>query len=193
VTHGHTIRRRERGTTLLEALISLSVLLVGMLGLIHLQVYGLTANGGARAHTVAVQLAKELASGLERVAPTDAQLAGAAGPTVSAPPAPFGTLLQANGSVGTGAHVHEFDDAAAIPGARLDTAIERDAADATLPAFRRRWAVWDTFDSGSGVATKVIAVSVVYNERGATSPREVVLYTQVSNRGLFGANIAAYN
>jgi hypothetical protein len=189
-TRNATTRRAERGTTLLEAIISLAILLVGMLGLVQLQIYGITANGGARAHTNAVQLARELAAGLARLPTTDVRLAGSAG-TTGEPPAVFGRILQGDGSGASDAHV--YSDAAPIPGTRLDSAIEKDGASTTTPIYVRRWTVWDSFSSGSGVATKVIAVSVIYRERGSPNPREVVLYTQVANRGLFGANISAYN
>lgn len=183
-------RSGERGVTLLEAMISLSILLVGLLGLMRLQIYGIVTNGGARMHTVAVQLGRELASGLERLPATDARLSGAVG-TGGAPPTVFGYLLT-GGSVGSGAHVHAFSDAVAeaIPGARLNSAVEQDGAE---PAYVRRWSVWDSFVSGSGVATKVIAVSVIYRERGSPRQREVVVYAQVSNRGLFAANVGGYN
>jgi hypothetical protein len=182
-------RRSERGLTLLEALVSLSILLVGMLGLVQLQIYGITANAGARAHTNAVQLARELAAGLARLPTSDGRLSGAAG-TTGEPPAVFGRILQGDGSA---AAAHVYDDTAPIPGTRLDAAIEKDGSSTTTPMYVRRWTVWDSFSSGSGVATKIIAVSVIYRERGSPYPREVVLYTQVANRGLFGANIAAYN
>lgn len=189
-TRKATTPRAERGTTLLEALVSLSILLVGMLGLVQLQIYGIAANGGARAHTNAMQLARELAAGLARLPATDTRLTGSSGAT-GEPPAVFGRILQGDGSAPSDAH--RYDDAAPIPGTRLDAAIEKDGSSTTDPMYVRRWTVWDSSTTASGVATKVVAVSVIYRERGSPSPREIMIYTQVANRGLFGANIAAYN
>lgn len=185
-------RSHERGISLLEAMVSLSILLVGMLGLVHLQIYGITANGGARAHTVAMQLARELASGLAQLDPTDSRIAGDAASDGGAPSA-FPSVLLSDGAIATGTNVHAYSDATAIPGTRLDATLERDASDATQPAFHRVWSVWNSSESPTGVATKIIAVSVIYRERGSPFPREVTVYAQVANLGLFGANVSAYN
>jgi type IV pilus assembly protein PilV len=188
----HAARRGERGTTLLEAMISLAILLVALVGMARLQVFGMSSTQGARAQTVATQLAAELGGALSRLPAEDARLVGtpSASSTPDVPPANFGRIL----SVGTSAAgIHVFDDANPVPGARLDATLERDPADATLPIYRRRWTVWDAGVTSSGTAAKVIAVSVVYRERTLPAPREVVLYVHSEIRGNFMANINAFN
>lgn len=187
-------RSGERGSTLLEAMVALSILLVGLLGMARLQIYGLAATQGARAHTIAMQLASELGAALERLPSDDGRISGSHGTTVNDPPANFGRILKSNGTVPT-TGVHEWSDDAdkVIPGARLESTLERDPANPSQPAFRRRWTVWDTGVTGSGAAAKLIAVSVVYRERGVPNPREVVIYVHSELRGSFMANIAAFN
>jgi type IV pilus assembly protein PilV len=187
-------RRTERGFTLLEGMISLSILAVGLLGMMQLQMLGVWDNQGARAQTVATQLARELAAALVQLPIGDARLtAGRAG---ASPPAQFGALL----GLTPDPKVIAYSDSSAIPGTRLDASLERDPADATQPAFRRRWMVWDYSPTGvtaNGVdntaASKIIAVSVIYHERRANAPdREVVLFTQRANPGMFLGDVAAY-
>ncbi len=67
--------RRSSGFTLIEVMIALVVLLVGLLGLARLQVVGMQVNQASRAHTVAAQLAQELAGGLQRLDWDDGQVA----------------------------------------------------------------------------------------------------------------------
>lgn len=167
-----TMQARHRGMTLLEVMISLSILLVGLLGTMHLQIWGLGSNQGARAHTQAMQIARDLAAGLEKLPFDDARLAATAS---------FGRLVQSDGSLPTGGY---FDCASttAIPGVQA----------AIPPDFQRLWTVKDVATSGGGAAAKVIAVSVVYRERKLRALREVVLYVQQSNRKLLAANAAAY-
>lgn len=192
MTRPRSRRRGERGTTLLEAMISLAILLVGLLGMARLQIWGMTATQGARATTVATQLASELGGALSRMPANDPRLNGtpSATATPDIPPANFGAIL----SIGPSAPgVHAFDDADPIPGARLDAALERDPQDSTLRVYQRRWTVWDAGVSSSGSAAKIIAVSVVYRERTIPTPREVVMYVHSEIRGNFMANINAFN
>jgi prolipoprotein diacylglyceryltransferase len=91
------------------------------------------------------------------------------------------------------ARTGELGGVAAVPGARLDSTLERDPQDSTLPVYRRRWTVWDAGVSSSGAAAKIVAVSVVYRERTIATPREVVLYVHSEIRGNFMANINAFN
>ena len=48
--------RKARGATLIELMVALTVLLVGMLGLMRLQILGLSWNESARAQTRATEL-----------------------------------------------------------------------------------------------------------------------------------------
>jgi hypothetical protein len=193
--HAQGIERRpphprdQRGTTLLEAMIALAILAVGLLGMMKLQIIGITSNAGARAHTTAAQLATELAGSLEGLPFDDARLAGTLD---TSPPSPFGSLLAADTSAET---IHAWSDGEPVPGARLDSAIEADPLDGSQPLYRRRWTVWDYVGAGSAsgaAATKIVAVSVIYHERGNASPREVVVLTQRSNPGLALSFAAAY-
>lgn len=185
-------RRSERGTTLLEAMIALTILLIGLVGMARLQIFGMGATQGARAQTVATQLAAELASALTRLPADDARLSGTQSnaATPNTPPANFGRLATIGTSV-TGLHV--FDDANPIPGARLDATLPRDPEDPTSPIYHRRWTVWDAGVAANGVAAKVVAVSVTFRERTIATPREVVVYVNSEVRGSFMANINAFN
>jgi type IV pilus assembly protein PilV len=181
--------RGQRGTTLLEAMVALAILAVGLLGMMKLQIIGITSNAGARAHTTAAQLATELAGSLEGLPFDDNRLAGTLSDTR---PTPFGSLLDADT---TAEEIRVWSDDEAVPGARLDSTIEADPLDGSQPLYRRRWTVWDYVGAGSAsgaAATKIIAVSVVYHERGNASPREVVVLTQRSNPGLALSFAAAY-
>ncbi len=53
------------GAALLEAMVGLSVLLFGLIGMMHLQIYGIGANQGARAKMRAGFLANDLAAQLK--------------------------------------------------------------------------------------------------------------------------------
>jgi type IV pilus assembly protein PilV len=171
-------------------MIALTILCVGLLGMLRLQVLGITANAGARTTTFASQLAIELAAALERLEFDDARLSGAAG---NAEPSPFGRLL--GSSLGS-AHVHTWDDAATppMPGVRLDSALPRAPADGTKPQYVRRWSVWD-YETGTATgaaAAKIIAVSVIFEERGNPVPRELVVLTHKPNVGLAVSFVAGY-
>jgi prepilin-type N-terminal cleavage/methylation domain-containing protein len=163
---------RHGGMTLLEVMISLSILLVGLVGMMQLQIWGIGSNQGARAHTQAMQLARDLAAGLEKLPFDDARLEST-GTT-------FGRLVQSDGTLKSGAY--DYASSTAIPGVQA----------AVPPEFQRLWTVMNAATTGSGVGVKVIAVSVVYRERRLRDLREVVLYVQQSNRGLIAANAAAY-
>jgi hypothetical protein len=172
-------------------MISLSILLIGLVGMAQLQVYGMTATQGGRAHTVAMQLATELGAALERLPASDGRVGGAAGLTDDTPPAAFGRLLPLG--IPTGSHIHTWSDDSPIPGARLDSTLERHPEDATKPLYARRWSVWNAGVTASGAAAKVIAVSVIYRERTLANPREVVVFVHSEIRGNFMANINAFN
>jgi type IV pilus assembly protein PilV len=165
----------HRGTTLIEVMVALSVLLIGIALMMRLQIIGLTSNQGARAQMVSVQLGREVLASLERLPWSDPRLA---------PTAAFGQLLQADGTVVSGA----ASGADALPGATLDVRLEKDAQGLV---YERRWTVRDEGAANSGV--KTIAVSVIYRERANAIPREVVLFGGRVNGGLLAANVSAYN
>lgn len=192
--HAHANRRRpERGVTLLEAVISLSLLLVGIVGMMHLQIVGVTADAGARAQTRALQLARELVAGIEKLDPTDARIA--AHHSGAPPPAAFGRLLLPDGTVATSGFT-PWDDATPIAGVTTDaTLLAREGADpedGTLPLFQRRWSVWQAETAVLYGGVHLIAVSVTYREKALPGIREVVLLTHVSNQGLSSAFASAY-
>lgn len=182
-----THRRMDRGMTLIEAMIALAVLLIGILGMLKLQVYGMSATQGARSQTVATQLATELAGALSRLPIDDGRISGAAGADDVTPPATFGSLL-ADPSA-TGVHLHAWSDASPIPGARSDASIERDPADPTQPLYRRRWTVWNVGSTAAVVPAKVIAVSVIFRERTVARPREIVVLAHNELPNAFMANV----
>jgi type IV pilus assembly protein PilV len=186
-THHRRRGSGERGATLLEAMIALSVLLIGIVGMAKLQIFGMASTQGARAQTQATQLAQELAGALAQLPSSDSRLSGLGGTT---PPTPFGAL---GSDTPTGTNLHTWSDASAVPGARLDATLERNPEDSTQPIFRRRWTVWDAGVTGNGTAAKIIAVSVVWRERTIARPREIVVYVNSEVAGAFMANITAFN
>ena len=173
------MRRSGHGFTLIEVMVSLGILAVGMLGLMHLQILGLSWNQSARADSRATELALELRAGLEQLAYGDGHLA-VTGTWGATHPTPFGALLVSGGSVATGATA--WSDASAIPGVTLDSAIERDPTDTSKARYLRRWTVWGyTEMSSMNAGALVIAISVIYQDKGSRQPREVVVYTQRVN------------
>jgi type IV pilus assembly protein PilV len=195
----HTARPTDRGTTLIEAMVALTILLIGLLGMMQLQVLGITSNAGARSHSQALQLAHELASALEQLDAKDAliELPNNLHFTGATPPAGFGSVLSAPNTLRPSTAFTEFADSmvGSLRGVTTNAAIVstygKDPT-ADLPRFQRRWQVWqmDTASETGGV--KAIAVSVTYREQRLPGLREVVLLTQVSNRGLASAFAAAY-
>jgi hypothetical protein len=175
-------------------MIAMVVLAVGLLAMWNLHMVGLTSTAAGRRHTVATALARELVSGLERLAFTDAFLAdthtGQGG--TAAPPsgALFGGLVDGAGTIRTGAH--EWSDATPVPGVRLDAEMREQAEGA---GYERRWTVWGLVSPQAGAAgttpgVKVVAVSVVWRDPPFARPREVVLYTQVPNPGALVSGLA---
>jgi type IV pilus assembly protein PilV len=164
-----------RGTTLIEVMVAMSVLLIGLLGMMRLQMFGLTSNQGARAQMVAAQLGREVLASLGRLPWNDPRLA---------PTAAFGQLLQGDGSVLAGF----VAGADLLPGVRPDGSLESDHRGVM---FERRWTVRDEGAANSGV--KTISVSVIYRERTNPVPRELVLFGGRVNGGLLAANVSAYN
>ncbi len=201
MTRGRDRRRGMRGVTLLEGMISLSLLLVGMLGLVRLHALSATSNQGARAAGTAQQLARELAAGLERLDPTtDALLQPNV--TSDAPPTGFANPLDSSGNLVTSGWT-DWSDAYLtgttpsfpsnkVVGVRPDTALEQDRLAPGQPLYRRRWAVWQLQTSNQQSGVRLLAVSVVYHERTLPGPRVFTLYVQVPNMGASTVNASAY-
>ncbi len=175
------------GFTLIEVMVALIVLLVGLLGLLRLQVFGAQLNQASRAHTVALELAQELGGGLQRLSWNDPLVTPPSGAVGSSPPSVFGSLLSASsGSFQT------WNDGNPVPGVRPDSAITERDADGT-PTYKRRWTVWGYSDAtGRPYGGKLIAVSVIFHERATAVPFEVVYYVSQGNAGVAMANAAAY-
>lgn len=172
--------RTPRGLTLLEVMVALVVLLVGLLGMMRLQIIGISSNGGARMQMVGTEIAQELVSGIERLPFGDALIpvTGTSGPTA---PTPFGRLVS-GATIASGASV--WSDASPVPGVRLDTQLP--------PGFTRRWTVWGYSPSAGALpAVKLVAVSVTWREPALALPREVVLYTQLVDSGALVSNLPA--
>jgi prepilin-type N-terminal cleavage/methylation domain-containing protein len=170
-----------RGFTLLEVVIALAILFIGLTGMLQLQIFGTTANGGARMQTQAEAVARELAAGLERLQFGDT-LVTETGSTSVEPPTPFGPLVDpVTGSLASGAH--EWDDATPVPGVRLE-----DELPGTPGTYQRRWTVWGYAETpGSPAGVRIVAVSVAWREPSMPRLREVVLYTQVRNPAAINA------
>lgn len=177
----HAARSTPRGTTLLEAVIALTILLIGLVGMMRLQVWGSNSDEGARSHTQATQLGQELLTGLQRLPLADPRLAQQFTGT-TAPPG-FGELFK-GGSLATTPFA-VWSDGSPIPGVTPDSELTprtgKDSVDGSLPRFQRRWTVWMPTTPMTTDSTKLIAVSVSWRERGFPQMREVVLYGTVVN------------
>jgi type IV pilus assembly protein PilV len=180
--------RPQRGFTLIEVMVSLGILLGCLVGLMRLQIIGISSNAGARMQTQASELAQELAQALERLQPTDPRLALTAGSGITplATPGAFGHLVDGAGSVATSTAT-AWDDSNPVPGARRLSEVP--------PGYERRWTVWGYNASPtSPTATPgalLVAVSVIWREAALPRPREVVVYTQIPQPATLVAGIIA--
>jgi Tfp pilus assembly protein PilV len=184
------LRKPARGTSLIEVMIAMGVLAVGLLAMWNLHMVGLTSTAAGRRQTVATGIARELASGLDRLAFNDPRLADTAtGQTLPAGAA-FGNVVQADGSILAAARA--WDDATAVPGVRRVAELPGQG-DATT--FERRWTVWGYVSprapAGSAAGVKIVAVSVTWRDPPFARPREVVLYTQVTNPAALATGLGA--
>lgn len=174
-------RSAARGVTLLEAVISLSILLVGIVGTLQLQIFASTSDEAGRSHTQALQVGHELLAALQQLPPDDAQLKELW--TSAAPPAEFGHLLEGSSGALTSSPFYTYSDSMPLPGVTLDsdfiTASATDPLDDSLPRFQRRWTVWMPVTPSGMVGSKLIAVSVTWRERSFPQLREAVLYGTV--------------
>ncbi len=193
--------RPPRGTSLIELMIAMAVIAVGLLAMWHLHVLGLTSNSAGRRQTVATAIARELVSGLERLAYTDPLIGGTdlstiyVGPgTTSGPPADvlFGSLVDGSGNLRTGTPPYrQWNDASqVVPGVRLDSQIPGEGG----ATYQRRWTVWGVTSPSAPAnavpGVKLIAVSVTWRDPPFARLREVVLYAQVPNPGSIVAGLA---
>jgi type IV pilus assembly protein PilV len=172
-------RRRARGFTLIEAMVALSVLLIGLLGLLRLHFVGTSSNAGGRMQTQATEIARELVAGIEQLQFGDARIA--AGGVRSTAPTPFGSVVKADRTIET-TGVVAWDDANPVPGVRLTAALPG--------AYERRWTVWSySTSSATMAAVRLVAVSVVWYEAPTNQPREVVMYAMVQNPAAIMSNL----
>lgn len=173
------MRRSAHGFTLIEVMIAFAILLGGLLALMRLQILGLSWNQSARTQSRAAELALELRAALEQLPYSDPHLA-VTGNWASTAPTPFGALLGGGGSVASGAK--PWSDSSPIPGVTLDSELGPDPANPSQPRFQRRWTVWGfTSMTSMNAGALIIAISVIYVDRGSLQPREVVVYTERAN------------
>jgi prepilin-type N-terminal cleavage/methylation domain-containing protein len=183
-----TSSRSRRGVTLLETMVALTLLLIGVVGFLQMQVYSLYSDQGARAKVRAQELARELTAALLRVDADSPLLTPAStSPTM---PANFGKVLDptSTGWVSWSDSTH----APLLPGVIQDASLEPDPLDTTKPLYQRRWAVWQLTTTNSTSNVRMVAVAVVYHERQLARSRAVILYSQVTSPGASAVNAAAY-
>ncbi len=171
-------RGSASGYTLIEVMIALAILLIGLIGFMRAQIYGITSTNGGRMHDVASELARECVTGIEQL-PFNHPVLSVMGTTGSTPPAGFGRLQFAS-SLPTGTHTIADGD---LPGVRTN---------AEAFGYQRRWTVWGWGPtSGGAPAVKFVAVSVMWTEPRGLGVREVVAYTQLQDAAAFSLNLAA--
>lgn len=172
--------QRATGFSLVEVMIALGILMVGILGTMTLQIQSLSWNQSARAQTRAMELALELRAGLESLPYADARLAPTAAWSAT-PPTTFAPILGLH-PTGDDPDARSWSDASPIPGVTQDAALEGDDLNSGLPLYRRRWKVWGyTEMSATNAGALIIAVSVMYHDKGSGAAKEVVVYTQRVN------------
>lgn len=175
-------RSRARGFSLIEVMISMAILLVGLLGMMHLQIWGMYSNQGARAQMQATQLAREVITAVGRIPFDDERLA----PTEL----PVGSVLGTGGVIQSTAR--ELVTFPSLPGVRPDSAIEQGPSGAIYRRFLTVAPI-STTTGATSPGAKLIGVSVVYRERGSPLPREVLMYVSRSKIALLATNVTAYN
>lgn len=173
----HRARRSSRGFTILEAVIALTVMLIGIVGTLSTVLYGTMSDRASRSQTLATGVAEELMGALLALPPTDPHLTVnvASGTT----PSTFGPLLSGTGSV-TSSGAHVWSDSSPIAGVRTDAQLQGDAEKPLQ--VERRWVVWDYTPPGmpGGSIVRLISVSVIYRD---PMRREVVLYGERTDFG----------
>jgi prepilin-type N-terminal cleavage/methylation domain-containing protein len=173
-----------RGFSLLECMVALTLLAIGIISLMRLQVFALYSDHDARANVRAQELAREMLSGFLRIDPSDAMLAANYTGTV---PTTFADPLDASTATYWTTYTTQ-----SLPGVTSTAEIDLDPLDATKPLYVRKWSVWQLANANTASGVKLVAVSVVYHGGGTARPRAVTLYGQVSNPGAAAVNAAAY-
>lgn len=190
--------RQMHGVSLLEVVIAMALLLIGILGLIRLQVIGITADQGARTAGQAQELARELSAALARLDPTQDDLLKAHAISATPPPSfgnPFSGAENTNWWAWKDSYLTSTTPtlpSLKVVGVTPDAALERDPEEPLQPLFRRRWSVWQLQTSNQQSGVKLLAVSVVFRERTISTPRQVTLYMQAPNLGAATVNASAY-
>ncbi len=168
---------RPRGFTILEAVIAMTIMIIGVLGTISTLVHGANSDRAARGQTLATIAAEELVTALQALPVTDAHLAVNAAAATA--PAPFGPLLSATGAITTtGSHL--WSDGDAIPGVRTDAQLALGPENGL--EMQRRWVVWDYMPPGMppGSIVRILSVSIIYRD---PTLREVVVYGERPDLG----------
>ena len=173
--------RGDRGATIIEAMVSLVVLAIGMLGLASLQIVGVRANFFGKQLGTASELALDLAEGSARWDYTDARLAPT-GPTISSTSATQVTdrwdLFRADAVPSTAKH--QFGEAptsvdpsnaltpsALALGATTYKGLSGDVLRDGSYQFRRYWTVYNVDFSALGTPQgKLVQIVVRWKEPG---------------------------
>ena len=182
--------RRARGTSLIEAMIAIAVLLIGMAGFASLQVISVRANHFAKSIAAASSLATDMAENVSRWLYTDTRLA---------PPRPaitactLGTLQTCfndtdiltrwdMGSNVSPAYTPDFDDTQfgttwdGVPVTSVSTPSPLSGADVdrdNIPEYFRYWNVHLVDPAGTGTPLGVLVQVVVRWKEPAFGYRQV--------------------
>lgn len=174
--------RTSRGFSLVELMIALAIMVGALVGLLKLQIVGLTSNNAGRMQMVANEAALELAGALERQAFADHFLDSTSANGPNTPTAGFGPLVSWDGSIDTSV-AHDFN--------RTPVPTVRSAAELGSE-YHRYWTVWGYSPTAGGTPTvKLISVSVVWNQPGASRPGEVTVLTQLPDPSFVITNALA--
>jgi prepilin-type N-terminal cleavage/methylation domain-containing protein len=190
--------KTDRGFTLIEALVSMGILVVGVLGLMHMAIYTAQSTGAAQRKTVAVALARDLVDQISTWLPTDQRLI----PTLSSNPRTL-TCANTNSVAGMTTCTASSNFLPLPPSRPLVAGTDVDHVDADLgpnypgqalpPGFERVWDVYPlNFNHANHTAgmndVTVVVVVVRYWQNG--EPQDVALtaslvaYSEVVKAGI---------
>jgi prepilin-type N-terminal cleavage/methylation domain-containing protein len=177
--------RRDRGFSLIEAMVASVVMLIGMLGLAALQVVGVRANNIGKRMAQASLLGQDLAQNMQIWAYTDSRLTPINNTSTYHLDSTDGTVIskywdltsaQAPTSTSSGAVNFDYSDGPSAGWVSTATALNANyegvmsPVDSTLPAgeqtiFTRYWNVFNVDLSGSGVVQgKLVQIIVRWKE-----------------------------